>query len=45
MPAARRHEGAAAQIADGIDRFAPGEAVRQFDDGAFGVAEQQQIGF
>ncbi|OPZ04010.1 MAG: hypothetical protein BWZ09_02087 [Alphaproteobacteria bacterium ADurb.BinA305] len=43
-PVARRHERAAAQVADLCDRLARGEAVRQRHDRALGVAEQQQVG-
>jgi hypothetical protein len=38
------HEGGAAQVADLVDRFAPGQAVGEFDQRALGVAEQQQVG-
>ena len=44
-PAWRHHEGRAAQIANAVDRLAPGQAVGQFDQRALGVAEDQQIGF
>ncbi|EXI67382.1 MAG: hypothetical protein AW07_04540 [Candidatus Accumulibacter sp. SK-11] len=44
QPAAWRHEGAAAQVADVADLLAGGETVRKFDDRPLGVAKEQQVG-
>jgi hypothetical protein len=45
QPAARGHEGGTAQVADVGDLLAGRQTMRQLDDGPFGAAEDQQIGF
>jgi hypothetical protein len=44
QPAGRHHEGGAAQVADILDRFAGGQAVRQVDQRPLGIAEDQHVG-
>ena len=44
QPVGGHHEGGAAQVADFGNLFTLGQTVRHFDDGAFGVAEDQQVG-
>ncbi len=45
QPAARHHERGAAQVADRLHRFAGCHAMRQFDQRALGIAEQQDVRF
>jgi hypothetical protein len=42
QPTGRHHEGGAAQIANVGDLLALGKAMGKFDDGALGIAEEQQ---